>query len=48
MWWNMNRLLIGYWRELRPDILRWIVAILIFAVFAWGILDYYDYFDHFR
>jgi len=44
----MNRLLTDYWREWRPDILRWIAAVLIFALFAWVILDYYDYFDHFR
>ncbi len=47
-WWNMNRLLIGYWREWRPDILRWIAAALIFALFAWVMLDYFDYFDRFR
>ena len=41
----MNRLLIDYWREWRPDILRWIAAILIFALFAWVIVDYFDYFD---
>ena len=45
---NMNRLLIDYWREWRPEILRWLAAILIFGLFAWVMLDYYDYFDHFR
>jgi len=48
MWQNMNKLLIGYWREWRPDILRWIAAIVVFALFAWIMVDYYDYFDHFR
>ena len=41
----MNRLLIDYWREWRPDILRWIAAILMFALFAWVIVDYFDFFD---
>jgi hypothetical protein len=41
----MNRLWIDYWREWRPDILRWIAAILIFALFAWVIVDYFDFFD---
>jgi len=41
----MNRLLIDCWRQWRPDILRWIAAILIFALFAWFIIDYFDYFD---
>ena len=41
----MNRLLIDFWREWRPDILRWIAAILIFALFAWVIVDYFDFFD---
>jgi hypothetical protein len=27
-------MLTSYWREWRPDILRWIAAIAIFAVFA--------------
>ena len=36
---------LDYWREWRPDILRWIAAILIFALFAWVIVDYFDYFD---
>ena len=45
---DMNRLLIGYWREWRPDIFRWIAAILIFTLFAWVLTDYFDYFDHFR
>jgi hypothetical protein len=38
-------LLIDYWREWRPDVLRWIAAILIFALFAWFIVDYFDFFD---
>jgi hypothetical protein len=38
-------LLIDYWREWRPDVLRWIAAILIFALFAWFIADYFDFFD---
>jgi hypothetical protein len=41
----MNRQLVDYWREWRPDILRWIGAILIFALFAWVIVDYFDFFD---
>ena len=41
----MNRLLIDYWKQWRPDILRWIAAILIFALFAWIIVDYFDFFD---
>ena len=41
----MKKLLIDYWREWRPDILRWIAAILISALFAWFIGDYFDYFD---
>ena len=41
----MNRLLIDYWREWRPEILRWIAAILIFALFAWVIVDYFDFFQ---
>ena len=45
MWRNMSRLLIDYWREWRPDILRWIAGILIFTLFAWFIIDYFDYFD---
>jgi hypothetical protein len=40
----MNRLLIDYWRARRPDILRWIAAILIFALFALFIVGYFDYF----
>jgi len=49
----MNDLLISYWRQWRPDILRWIAAILIFALFAWVMLrsseglDYFDKFDLF-
>ena len=37
----MNRLLVDYWREWRPDILRWVAAsaLLIFALFAWFIVD---------
>jgi len=38
----MKKLLIDYWREWRPDILRSIAAILIFALFDG---DYFDYFD---
>jgi hypothetical protein len=45
MWSNMNRQLVDYWREWRPDILRWIGAILIFPLFAWVIVDYFDFFD---
>jgi hypothetical protein len=41
----MNPLLIDFWRKWRPDILRWIAAILIFALFAWIIVDYFDFFD---
>jgi hypothetical protein len=41
----MNRPLIDYWWDRRPDILRWIAAIAIFALFAWIMADYYDYFD---
>ena len=41
----MNKLLIDYWREWRPDIYRWIAAIAIFALFAWIMVDYHDYFD---
>ena len=41
----MNRTLIDYLRQWRPDILRWIAAILIFAVFAWVMLDYFGDFD---
>ena len=26
---------LDYWREWRPDILRWAAAIFIFALFAW-------------
>jgi hypothetical protein len=37
--------LIDYRRQWRPDILRWIAAILIFALFAWIIVDYFDVFD---
>ena len=36
---------LDYWREWRPDILRWAAAILIFALFAWIIVDYFDFFD---
>jgi outer membrane protein OmpA-like peptidoglycan-associated protein len=41
----MNRRLIGYWREWRSDILRWIAAIVIFALFAWVMSVLYDYFS---
>ena len=41
----MNKLLIAYWRDSRADIYRWIAAIAIFALFAWVMADYYDYFD---
>ena len=41
----MSRLLIDYWREWRPEILRWSAAILIFTLFAWFIIDYFDYFN---
>ena len=41
----MKRLLIDYWRQWRPDILRWIAATLIFALFAWIIVDYFDFFE---
>ena len=41
----MNKLLIAYWRDWRADIYRWIAAIAIFALFAWVMADYYDYFD---
>jgi hypothetical protein len=37
----MNRTLINYLRQWRPDILRWIAVVLIFAVFAWIMLDYF-------
>ena len=41
----MSKLLIAYWRDWRADIYRWIAAIAIFALFAWVMADYYDYFD---
>jgi hypothetical protein len=41
----MNTTWIDYLRQWRPDILRWIAAIVIFAVFAWVMLDYSDIFD---
>jgi hypothetical protein len=36
----VDRLLAGR----RPDIFRWIAAILIFALFAWVIVEYFDFF----
>jgi hypothetical protein len=44
----MNSLLIAYWREWRPYVFRWTAAILIFALFALVMEEYFDYFDHFR
>jgi len=44
----MNKLLTDYWRDWRPDIYRWIAAIAIFALFAWIMVDYHDYFDRAR
>jgi hypothetical protein len=49
---HMNKLM-GYWLVWRPDIIRWVAAILIFAAFAafmlWSSkgLDYFDSFDPF-
>ena len=45
---DMNRQLIGYWRESAPDIFRWIAAIVFLALFVLVMVDYYDYFDRFR
>ena len=42
-----------YWRQWQPDILRWMAATVIFAVFAAFMLwssrgqDYFDHFDPF-
>jgi hypothetical protein len=41
----MNRTLIDYLRQRRPDILRWSAAIVVFAVFAWVMLEYFGNFD---
>jgi len=41
-------LLIAYWREWRPYIFRWIAAILIFALFAFFMEEYFNYFEYFR
>jgi hypothetical protein len=41
----MNRTLIDYLQQWRPDILRWIAAILVFAVFAWVMSFYFGNFD---
>jgi hypothetical protein len=41
----MDKLLINYWRVWRHDILRWIAAISIFALFAWLMLEYFNFFD---
>jgi len=46
----MDSPLIGYWRQWGPDIVRWIAAIVIFAVFAWVMTRYSKgagYFDKF-
>ena len=45
MRWNMNKTLINYFQQWRLDILRWIAAIAVFAVFAWVMLDYFNTFD---
>jgi hypothetical protein len=37
--------MIDHLRQWRPDFLRWIAAILIFAVFAWVMLGYFGNFD---
>jgi hypothetical protein len=37
--------LIDYWQMWRPEILRWIAAVVIFALFAWGVSEYFDYSD---
>ena len=44
----MKMLLYGYWRQWRHDIFRWIGAIVVFALFAWLMLNYFDHFDHFH
>ena len=46
----MNDQLISYWRQWSPDILRWIAAIVVFAIFAWVMTHFSkgsDYFDKF-
>jgi hypothetical protein len=41
----MNTMWIDHLRQWRPDILRWIAAIVVFAVFAWVMLEYFSTFD---
>jgi hypothetical protein len=44
----MNNLLTAYWQEWRPAIYRWAAAIVIFALFAFVMEEYFDLFDRFR
>jgi hypothetical protein len=41
----MNTTWIDHLRQRRSDILRWIAAIVIFAVFAWLMVEYFGNFD---
>jgi hypothetical protein len=41
----MNGTLMEYLRQWRPDILRWIVAIVVLAVFAGIMFAYFGNFD---